>query len=299
MSAPQRFGLLNIDKPAGMTSRKVVDHVARLVRPAKAGHAGTLDPLATGVLVVCVGPATRLISFIQQQPKGYRAGFLLGRTSNTDDVEGEIVETPGAEAVTREQVEQALPHFVGRIEQVPPQFSAVHVGGKRAYQLARKGADFELPAKVVEVHRLTLKTFDYPELDLEIECGSGTYIRSIGRDLGRLLGCGAVMSRLERTRVGPFSVETAVQLDDLTPGRIDAELLPASLAVDPLPRHTCDVQAMQALKNGRPVAAPAELELSDGCRVAFLSPEGQLAGIGEFQAEGRLILPRQVFATGK
>lgn len=133
------FGLLNIAKPAGMTSRDVVDWVQRLVRPAKAGHAGTLDPLATGVLIVCVGRATRLVPLIQEMRKTYRATFLLGRTSDSDDVEGTIIETPDVSPPTREQVQAVLPEFVGRIHQRPPAYSAVKVAGRRAYALARKG----------------------------------------------------------------------------------------------------------------------------------------------------------------
>ena len=182
MPLHQYFGLLNINKPPGMTSRKVVDRVAKLVKPAKAGHAGTLDPMATGVLVVCIGAATRLMSFVQQQPKGYRATFLLGKRSNTDDITGEVVDVSDASPVFRNQIETLLPQFVGKIEQIPPQFSAVHVDGRRAHELARKGETVEIKPRSVEVFGVTLNKFRYPELELEIECGSAAERANSGED---------------------------------------------------------------------------------------------------------------------
>ncbi len=201
---PGRGGWLVIDKPAGITSSRVVVQLRRATG-IKAGHAGTLDPLATGVLIVCLGPATRLIDVIHRQTKGYRARFLLGKQSDTDDIEGTVTDVVDARPVTRGDVEHALPRFVGKIAQVPPQFSAVHVQGRRAYQLARAGQEVEIEPREVEVFRLELLSFAYPELEVEIECGSGTYVRSIGRDLGALLGTGAGMSQLVRTRVGQES----------------------------------------------------------------------------------------------
>ena len=193
------FGLLNIDKPRGLTSRDAVNRVERLVRPAKAGHAGTLDPLATGVLVICVGQATRLIQYVQQMRKQYRATFLLGCTSESDDTERELVAIPNAIVPTLEQIDAALPQFMGDIQQRPPAHSAIKIGGKRAYKLARKGADFELAERTVTIHQINLLRYEYPELELDVECGSGTYIRSLGRDLGAASGIGGVMSALERT----------------------------------------------------------------------------------------------------
>jgi tRNA pseudouridine55 synthase len=206
------IGLLNINKPTGKTSRDVVNHVQRLVRPAKVGHAGTLDPLATGVLVVCVGPATRLIQYVQQMPKRYRATFLLGCRSDSDDTELEV--TPvDAPAATRSAIETALPNFVGTIQQRPPAFSAIKVKGKRAYDLARNGEQIQLEARPITIHGIDIVSYDYPELVLDIRCGSGTYIRSIGRDLAEQLGTAAVMSALERTEIGRFRATDAATLD--------------------------------------------------------------------------------------
>lgn len=288
----QPFGLLNINKPAGTTSRKVVDHVVRLVRPAKAGHAGTLDPLATGVLVVCVGRATRLIEMVQSQTKVYRARFLLGRRSDTDDVEGTVVDVVPRPAVTREQIEAFLPRFIGRIQQVPPQYSAVHVGGRRAYDLARRGESVELQPRTVVVHRLALTGLSSDELELEIECGSGTYVRSIGRDLGDLLGCGAVMSGLVRTRVGPFRIEEAACLEELSRETISEKLLPAAKTVEHLPAQRCTEEELTAIRQGR--AIPATAAATAGDTLALFAPEGSLAALAECGADGRLH-PRQVF----
>src|SRR3990172_9082730 len=153
-------GILNVNKPAGMTSRRAVDRVVERAWPQKVGHAGTLDPLATGVLVVCIGPATRLIPIIQELPKAYHATFLLGRRSDTDDIDGHVVETPDAAPVVREQLAELLPRFTGAIEQVPPQFSAVHVDGEGAYKLARRGREVEISPRTVEIHRLSLVRFE-------------------------------------------------------------------------------------------------------------------------------------------
>jgi tRNA pseudouridine55 synthase len=294
MSRPP-FGVINVHKPAGLSSRKVVDRVVRRARPAKAGHAGTLDPLATGVLVVCVGRATRLIPFVQDLPKAYRARFLLGRTSPTDDITGELTEHPGGEAVTLAQLEALLPRFTGRIEQVPPQFSAVHVEGQRAYKLARRGTVVELTAREVDVYRLALSAFQSPEFELEIECGSGTYVRSIGRDLGALLGCGAVMSSLVRTHVGPYTIESAVTLDDLDAQPMEDILLPPQTAVAHLPDCRITDAELGDIRAGRPFHPPAVDNLPGGTTIAVFAPDGELACLAVYDPKGRRLAPSHVF----
>ena len=200
------FGLLNVHKPAGITSRDVVNRIQRVVRPVKVGHAGTLDPLATGVLVICLGSATRLIEYVQRMPKHYRGTFLLGRKSDTEDIEGEIEVLDAAPQPSIDEIHAALPQFVGTIRQRPPAYSALKVGGKRAYQLARAGQEVQLAARPIEVYSLSLQHYEYPEIVLDIQCGSGTYVRSLGRDLADGLGTGAVMSALERTAIGDFDL---------------------------------------------------------------------------------------------
>ncbi|HEY2760774.1 MAG TPA: tRNA pseudouridine(55) synthase TruB, partial [Pirellulales bacterium] len=168
------FGLLILDKPPGQTSRWVVDQVQRLVRPAKVGHAGTLDPLATGVLIVCVGPATRLIDYIHQLPKQYRAEFLFGRASSTEDITGEVSELSDPPQPTRDKIESALRKFTGEIQQRPPAFSALKVAGQRAYKLARQGKEVALAPRPVSIHNITLLDYVYPTLTLDVTCSTGT-----------------------------------------------------------------------------------------------------------------------------
>ena len=296
MARERLEGILHLYKPAGKTSRHAIAPIARWVRPNKCGHAGTLDPLAEGVLVVCVGRATRLISCVQDQHKVYRAVFLLGQTSDTDDITGEVQINAAAPVPSRADVEQALPQFIGAIEQVPPQYSAVHVEGQRAYALARKGEAPELEARAVQVYRIELLGYVHPRLELEIECGSGTYIRSIGRDLGQKLGCGALMSELVRTRIGPFDAESAVRLEALTRDNLADHLQPALRAVEHWPRQTCTEEALQALRQGRRISAELP-ELATGASLALVTSEGALAALGEVRDDGT-IQPTIVFVAG-
>lgn len=288
-------GLLNIHKPTGMTSRRVVDLVARRAGTKRVGHAGTLDPLASGVLIVCVEWATRLVTFIQDRPKLYAATFLLGRTSNTDDTTGNVVEVAGAPRPTRADVESALSTFVGEILQVPPQFSAVHVAGKRAHDLARRGMAFDLAPRPVEVYRIDTVRYEFPELDLKIECGSGTYIRSIARDLGSALGCGAVMSALVRERIGDFSLDTAVTVNDLSSRPVSDILLPPLAAVAHLPKHVASSHESNALRLGRPIRLQSDTSFPAGGLVALVGGADDLLALAEFDAAKLLLRPRQVF----
>ena len=247
------FGFLNVDKPAGITSRDLVNRVQRLVKPHKVGHAGTLDPLATGVLVVAVGPATRLVEYVQRLPKTYRGTFLLGRTSDTEDIEGNVVELLDASIPTGTELRALLPNFVGTIEQRPPAFSALKVGGQRAYDLARRGEAVELAPRSIEIQAIELAAYAYPRLELVIRCGSGTYIRSLGRDIARALGTDAVMSALVRTAIGPFDIEHALNGDDLSPERIQKQILPPAVGLGDMPRVVVTAEEQKRLLNGQPV----------------------------------------------
>jgi tRNA pseudouridine55 synthase len=284
-------GLLNIDKPSGCTSRDVVNHVQRLVRPAKAGHAGTLDPLATGVLVVCVGQATRLIEYVQRLPKSYRAEFLLGRTSDTEDVEGQVVELAAPPVPTYEQVVQAAARFVGPMQQRPPRYSALKVDGRRAYDLARAGQHVELASRTVIVHELTVCQYEYPRLVLDVQCGSGTYVRSLGRDLAESLGTAAVMAALRRTAIGTLRVEQAVPPEALTRDTLHEFLMPLRRAVEALPTLQLDPDALRALRHGRRVDAPPQTRAAEAAagEWAVVDASGQLQAI--VQRRGRFLLP--------
>ena len=298
-------GILNLDKPVGMTSREVVDRVVKLVRPAKAGHAGTLDPLATGVLLVCVGHATRLIGIAQEGRKRYLARFVLGQQSDTDDITGKVTKGGEWSHVTRNQLAAILPEFMGCIQQVPPQFSAVHVKGERAYALARAGITVELAARLVEVHTLEVTHFDPPEFDLAIECGSGTYVRSIGRDLGRRIGCGVVMSQLRRTAVGPFEVTSAISPDALTRESIGVLLQPAADVVSHLPRRELTDEELISIRRGQAIlclpssvetaAADREIGAIFETRTAMFDRHGHLVGIAEIDTNAPRLQPRIVF----
>jgi len=273
------FGLLNVDKPAGMTSRDVVNRVQRLVKPHKVGHAGTLDPLATGVLIVAIGPATRLIEYVQRMPKTYQATFLLGRTSDTEDIEGVVEELPNAPLPSEAHLRAALPGFLGTIQQTPPAFSALKVEGQRAYKLARRGEAVELAARPVEIHSLEVLRYAYPELELFVSCGSGTYIRSLGRDLAQALGTGAVMSALRRQAIGPFEATSAIALTDLSPDEIVRRLQPPQLALVDMPQIEIDDAELKLLGYGQPIATRGGLVTAEaaalhaGRLVAILIPD--------------------------
>lgn len=312
-SPPRQFGVINLNKPAGATSRDVVNIVQRLVRPGKAGHAGTLDPLATGVLLVCVGPATRLVSILQQAPKTYHAGIRLGQRSDTDDSTGEIVREPQAVPATLEQIQAVLPEFCGVLEQTPPAYSAVHVGGRRAYVLARQGEQPQLQPRPVRVDSIELLDYQWPDLRVRIRCGSGTYIRSIARDLGERLGTGGLMTALERTAVGDFKAADALDPETLTSENIADAVLPAVEVVRHISQYHCSSAELEIVRRGgafdldrqryhrirltadRP---PDEEELKQHPPVALVSECGsQLLALGEIRRQGRRIQPRTVFVA--
>jgi len=270
-------GILNINKPAGKTSRDVVNIIQRLVRPAKTGHAGTLDPLATGVLVCPVGHGTKLIEYVQRMPKTYEACFLLGRQSDTEDIEGNVQLLDDSPQPSSDQIEAILPNYMGTIDQVPPAFSALKVAGKRAYDLARQGKQVELASREIEVYAIEITAYTYPELRVRIECGSGTYVRSLGRDIARDLGTEAVMSELVRTAIGPFQIADAIEPDDqLSRGTLNAALQPTSLAVAQLPQVTIDPEQIVRLSQGKLIdVAPAEAS----SEVAAMTSAGDLVAV--------------------
>lgn len=274
-------GLLVVDKPGGMTSRDAVNRVQRwFPRKTKIGHTGTLDPLATGVLVVCAGAATRLADYVQAMGKSYTSRFRLGATSTSDDADGEVTETAGAVPPTREQIDAALAGFLGTIEQVPPAVSALKVGGRRAHDLARKGEAVELAARPVRVDAIRVTGYEWPYLDVEVDCGKGTYIRSIARDLGAKLGCGGLVQTLRRTRVGPFTAEQGVGVD-ATPADLGAVLRPMAEAVGGMPVVTLGDDAVGRFRQGQVVLASGGREPHEVGMVVVLGGRGELVGIAE------------------
>ncbi|HEX3313616.1 MAG TPA: tRNA pseudouridine(55) synthase TruB, partial [Gemmataceae bacterium] len=242
-------GFLILDKPLGISSRAAVDIVQKwFPKRPRIGHAGTLDPLASGVLVLAIGVATRLVEYVQAQTKVYRAVVTLGATTSTDDSEGEPQPIADAVAPERATVERVLGEFLGTIQQVPPAYSAAHVEGQRAYRLARRGECVELAPRAVRIDRIDIEDFAYPRLDIEIACGKGTYIRSLARDLGQRLGTGGYLSSLRRTRIGVFDEFDAIELDSPP---VPLTLRSLNDAVAYLPRLVLDDAELCRLANGQ------------------------------------------------
>lgn len=278
-------GFLNVNKPPGISSRRVVDRVQRLVRPAKAGHAGTLDPLATGVLIVAVGSATRLIKYVQRRPKQYRGTFLFGRRSDTEDVEGSVYELESPPRPSRADVDAAVERFTGEIEQCPPAYSALKVAGRRAYDLARSGQTVELAPRPVVIHRIGVVEYTYPELTLDIECSSGTYVRSLGRDIAESLGTAAVMSALVRTAIGEFRLADASELEELTRENLADLMQPSLCAVADLPRVELTEGEVDRVLSGQAI----DYEVSESvCEYTAVDQQGELVAI--MKPAGREVL---------
>ncbi|MBO9520249.1 MAG: tRNA pseudouridine(55) synthase TruB [Nocardioidaceae bacterium] len=293
MSAPS--GLVVVDKPAGITSHDVVSRVRRLAGTRKVGHAGTLDPMATGVLVVGVERATRLLGHLLLTDKAYGATIRLGASTTTDDAEGEVVATAPADAVTEEAIRAGLAAMVGEIDQVPSAVSAIKVGGKRAYQRVREGEQVTLEARrvridAIDVHAVT-RVEGFVDVEVSVRCSSGTYIRSIARDLGTGLGVGGHLTALRRTAVGPFGIDVARTLDALAE---DFEVLPiAGAARIGFPSYELDETQAAFVRVGRklPLDLPA-----DG-PVAVFAPDGEFLALYERagRQHGELARPIAVF----
>lgn len=255
MSHSPEFALLNIDKPLGWTSHDVVAVVRRETRIKKIGHAGTLDPLATGVLMLCLGQATRLSEYVMGHLKIYEAQVRLGIETTTYDAEGEIVATHDT-PISREQVEAILPQFRGDIQQIPPIYSAIKQGGKKLYEIARKGQGdtLELAPRPVTIYDLVIMTWDFPTFLLRVHCSPGTYIRSLAFDLGRILGVGAHLAGLRRVASGPFTTDNAIDLEVFREAiRQDTwqqYLLPPEMALQEFPRIDLDESQSRAVQNG-------------------------------------------------
>lgn len=291
------FGILNINKPKGDTSRYMVSQIHKLIKPHKAGHAGTLDPMATGVLLICLGTATRLVPHLQDRKKKYVAEFILGQTSDTDDVTGKITHQTDCVPISKNDLESLLPQWIGEVQQTPPAYSAVHVNGKRAYDLARKGRDFELKAKTVQIDSLKLTHFEWPNFRLEMECGSGTYVRSLGRDLGKELGCGAVMSSLVRTAIGDFTIEDSVSVEEITKESISKHSQSSLKAIPELTVFEPNEIQLKKVDVGNPFRLESDqsLPLEKETSFAIVTNSGRLKAIAEFDETNGMLWPKQVF----
>ena len=257
---PQRnvTGILLFDKPQGLSSNQALQRVRRLYNARKAGHTGSLDPLATGLLPICFGEATKIAGYLLGSRKAYEAELRLGATTTTDDAEGEVVATRPVPALTDAAIEVGLGTLRGRITQTPPAYSAIKQGGVALYKRARRGEDVQVPAREVEIFRLDLLGHDADRIRLHVECGSGTYIRSIARDLGERLGCGAHLTSLRRTWVDPFRqpemygpAQLEQELERHGLAGLDALMLPLESALDALPALQLEPGQELALRQGK------------------------------------------------
>ena len=278
------LGFLNLNKPKDWTSHDCVAKVRRLLKIRKVGHGGTLDPLATGVLPIAVGKATRLISYLPHR-KAYQAKVRFGLQTATDDLEGEILKTCSTLGLTLEKIKPYLPQFLGIIEQIPPQYSAIQRDGKRLYDLARQGKIVEVPSRRVEIFDIQVLGWqegEFPELDLSIRCGEGTYIRAIARDLGNLLGVGATLAGLIRTESGGMDLEHSMTLEELA-NRVESQdfsLTSPQTVLTDLPKIILDAETAQRWCQGQKIAVTEEeFKLNQSFRV--LNEDENLLGIGE------------------
>jgi len=291
-------GILNINKPTGITSFGVVAIVKRLCGEKRVGHAGTLDPAATGVLPVCIGQGTRVIEFLMDTTKAYRAEIELGVSTDTYDAEGKVTAQGDASSVTRAQLDVALASFYGEIQQVPPMYSALKHEGRPLYDLAREGAEVELKSRAVTIHKLELIDFQPCSVTIEVVCSKGTYIRSIAHDLGRMLGCGAHLKSLIRTRCGIFDIKDSVSVPRLEEafkaGTWQQLLYPIDSVLGDLPSVVVSDEKTRDIKNGKPLV----LENTPGEKLErrrAYTTDGRFIGVLRFSPEEQTWHPEKVF----
>ena len=296
MTRPVPCGWLLLDKPVGLSSARAVSRVKRLFQVKRAGHAGTLDPLASGLLAIALGPATRWCAYLLDAPKSYRFTIRLGQETDSHDAESlEQAAPPCAEIPSLEQaeIEALLSRFTGTIQQTPPMYSALHSEGRRLYELAREGKEVDRPAREVRIDQLGLIAARREEWDLEVRCGKGTYVRTLGHDIGRALGCGAYVSQLRRTGLGTFDESQAVSLEKVEADSEEARLtrlLPADAVLPEWPVHACTASEAEALRHGKQISheGPAGFwKLEDA--------QGRFFGVAELLDAGRL-QPRRLMA---
>jgi len=300
-------GILNINKPRGMTSFGVVAIVRRLSGERRVGHAGTLDPEAIGVLPVCLGKATRIVEFLMSTTKTYRAEVELGVVTDTYDATGKVIQRGDISGIDRQRVEAALYAFRGEIVQVPPMFSAVKYNGRPLYELARAGRTVERTGRPIEIHSLEIIDWQSPMITIEVVCGKGTYIRSLAHDLGQTLGCGAMLQNLARLRCGLFTIEDSVTLPELEDAFHHGQWQKYLYSIDNVLSHwkavTVSNETAQAIRNGRSVEVGSEAdnddealsELSVDSRCRAYTSDGCLLALLHFEPERGQWQPDKVF----
>lgn len=288
-------GVLVVDKPIGLTSHDVVQVIRRGTGIRRAGHTGTLDPRASGVLVILIGPAVRLSEYVSASDKRYQATIRLGSSTDTYDSEGTITSSASVDDITEDYFNEVLQRFVGEIEQVPPPYSAVKVQGRKAYDMAREGEEFELIPRIINVYSLEILEWALPEVVIDVYCSSGTYVRSLANDLGKQLGTGAHLVGLRRTKSGRFTLRDAVPLRRLQEafdaGNWYRFLIPAAEAMADWPMVELDADQVELVRHGHRVPADPEMKgLARG-----VSQQGDLVALLEVDAETQEWQPRKVF----
>jgi tRNA pseudouridine55 synthase len=287
-------GILLLDKPLGLSSNDALQRVKRYYRAAKAGHTGSLDPLATGLLPCCLGDSTKFSAFLLDADKRYRVRVKLGETTATGDAEGEVLERASVDGVTEARLRDVLTGFLGSIEQLPPMYSAVKHQGQRLYQLARQGLEVERQPRQIEIHTLELLSMDLPEIELDVHCSKGTYVRTLAEDIGRELGCGAYVSALRRTGVGPYvepteTFVTGEQIAALAEAEdfkaLDALLLPLDTALGHCPALKLSADTAFYLGQGQAVLVPQAP--TEGL-VRLYDPSSHFLGVGEIRDDGKV-----------
>lgn len=296
-------GILLVDKPAGMTSHDVVDRIRRAARMKRVGHTGTLDPAATGLLILCLGPATRLSEHFTALEKTYEGTMRLGVETASYDLDGEIVAEKPVPELDTAAIQLRCNPFVGQIQQVPPMVSAVKVDGERLYKLARKGEIVDRPARSVLVRAYDVLSYDAPDARVRVTCSSGTYVRSLCHDVGQAIGCGAALASLRRLAVGRHRVDDALPLEAFTsPDSVEVRLLPMGDALE-LPAGILEDDALQALANGNSISSR---NLVGGCPVShgwlqLKNQAGELLALGMVEPAGleSLVHPKRVFLNDR
>ncbi len=247
-------GIINVNKPAGWTSQDVCSKLRHVLHIRKIGHTGTLDPMATGVLPVCVGKATRIIEYYDRDAKSYRASMKLGITTDTLDITGKVIETAGYSNISEKAVREAFKAYTGHVEQIPPKYSALKIDGKRAYDLAREGKDFEIKAREIIIYDNSIIRIDLEagEIEFDVTCSKGTYIRTICDDIGRALGCGATMTALTRTASGYFRLEDSYTIEEIIneTDPLNTMLVPADITLEKLGKALLNDNRITAFMNG-------------------------------------------------
>ncbi|MBV2093334.1 MAG: tRNA pseudouridine(55) synthase TruB [gamma proteobacterium symbiont of Ctena orbiculata] len=294
-------GVLLLDKPQGMTSNKALQEVKFLYKAAKAGHTGSLDPLATGLLPICFGEATKLSAFLLDADKHYWVRVRLGETRSTADAEGEVVEQADPSGVTEEMLRRTLDGFLGEQQQLPPMYSAIKHQGERLYKLARKGVEVEREPRTIHLYSLRLIDFSLPDFTMDVHCSKGTYVRTLAEDIGKQLGCGAYVSGLRRSGVGPYDDQSMLTLDQVREAfsakqfkEMDDWLLPLESALAEWPQVALSADAAFYMKQGQPILVP---NAPTSGLVRLYANETEFLGVGQILDDGRVAPKRLMQIT--